>query len=182
MREAEAGKVKSEVRAVEPDGKEQLLDYLMRRFSASVVKIAYYHLRDRHLAEDIMQEVFCRVFKNMDSFRRESSYYTWIYRITVNLCSDYKKSAYNRRISLKDTLDGPYESEARLFEEAEGGEVFSCVMDLPLKYRTVMALHYFEDMPTPEVARMLKISESAVRTRLHRGRNLLKDVLRQLDL
>lgn len=162
------------------ESRSELLDYLMRRFGDKVLKLAYYHVRDRHQAEDIAQEVFCRVFENLDKFRRDSSYYTWIYRITVNLCRDYTASAYFRRIlpwGNTKNMSSMAKINERLFEAVEGGEVFQKVMDLPLKYRTVLALYYFEEMTTPEIAKVLKIRESTVRTRLCRGRNMLKEVL-----
>jgi len=161
------------------NNRSELLDYLMRRFSDKVIKIAYYHVRDRHMAEDICQEVFLRVYKNLDKFCKDSTYFTWIYRITVNLCRDYKASAYFRRMLPWcgwDTEDISGTDE-RLLEAAEGGEVFSKVMDLPLKYRTVLALYYFEEFTTPEIARILKIRENTVRARLSRGRKMLKGLL-----
>jgi RNA polymerase sigma-70 factor (ECF subfamily) len=162
------------------DRRSEQLEYLMRRFGGKVLKLAYYHIRDRHQAEDIAQEVFCRVFKNLDGFREESSYYTWIYRITVNVCRDYIRSAYFRRIlpwgdpGYTDILK---KSEERMFEAAEGGEVFQKVMDLPLKYRIVIVLYYFEELTTNEISEVLKIGENAVRTRLCRGRKILKELL-----
>ena len=161
------------------NNRSELLDYLMRRFGDKVVKIAYYHVRDRYMAEDICQEVFLRVYKNLDNFCRDSTYFTWIYRITVNLCRDYRASAYFRRILPWhgwDTEDMQGNDE-RLFEEAEGGEIFRKVMDLPLKYRTVLALYYFEEFTSPEIARMLNIKEDTVRARLSRGRKMLKEIL-----
>jgi len=175
---SEAGNVEH----VESNSKSDLLDYLMRRFGGKVVKLAYYHVRDRHLAEDIMQEVFCRVYRHMDDFRNDSSYYTWIYRITVNLCNDYKKSAYFRKTLLfEGKIRSIAEEDAALFEEVEGGGVFSKVMGLPSKYRTVLALFYFEDMPSSEIAGVLGINENAVRTRLHRGRKMLRDSLEDMS-
>jgi RNA polymerase sigma-70 factor (ECF subfamily) len=157
----------------------ELLDYLMRRFGSKVIKIAYYHLRDRYMAEDICQEVFLRVYKNLDKFCGDSSYFTWIYRITVNLCRDYKASAYYRRMLPWcgwDTEDAARTDE-RLFESVEEGEIFRKVMDLPSKYRTVLALYYFEEFATPEIARILRIRENTVRARLSRGRRMLKERL-----
>jgi len=156
------------------------LEYLMKRFGNKVFKLAYYHLKDRQQAEDVTQEVFCRVYQNLGKFRNESSYYTWIYRITVNLCRDYLRSAYFRRIipwSDFRYLDNLQKSEERLFEVAEGGEVFRKVMDLPLKYRTVLALYYFEEMTTKEIGEVLNLKENAVRTRLSRARNILREIL-----
>ena len=62
----------------EGTGKDDQLEYLMRRFGKQVLKLAYYFLRDIHLAEDIYQEVFIKVYRNLERFRKESSYYTWI--------------------------------------------------------------------------------------------------------
>ncbi len=151
---------------------EETLDYLVRRFGPQVVRLAYYHLRDRYLAEDISQEVFCRAYKNLDKFRNESSYYTWLYRITVNLCRDMKTSAYFRHmLPLRSAEE---KEQAQDYEQKQGGEVFSAVMELPEKYRTVISLYYFDDMPTPEIARTLGLKEATVRTRLTRARELLR--------
>ena len=164
------------------DNRTEVLDYLMRRFGDKVLRLAYYHVRDRHLAEDIVQEVFCRVYLNLDKFRKESSYFTWIYRITVNLCRDYEVSAYHRRIlPVADQMDENRDSDARLFETVEGGGIFAKVMDLPPKYRSVIALYYFDELSTPVIGQVLKISENTVRARLFRGRNMLKEVLARED-
>lgn len=164
------------------DGTGAQLEYLMRRFGPQVQRLAYYYLRDFYLAEDVAQEVFYRVYRELDKFRADSSYYTWIYRITVNLCRDYLRSAALRRLipwgdnHALERIGG--ETTARL-ETVEGGEIFHKVMELPLKYRTVLALHYFQEMSTGEIARVLGITEGNVRTRLCRGRALLKRSLEE---
>jgi RNA polymerase sigma-70 factor, ECF subfamily len=157
----------------------EILDYLMRRFGDQVMKLAYYYVRDRQIAEDIFQEAFCRVYLNLEKFRRDSSYFTWIYRITVNLCRDYISSAYFRRMLPWHNMDmsAASKSEASLFEAAEGGDVFMKVMELPGKYRVVIALYYFEELTTPEISKRLNIKETTVRTRLSRGRDMLKESL-----
>ncbi|NLL19920.1 MAG: sigma-70 family RNA polymerase sigma factor [Clostridia bacterium] len=162
------------------DNRSEQLEYLMRRFGHKVLKIAYYHVRDRYQAEDIAQEVFCRVYQHLERFRGDSSYYTWIYRITVNLCKDYLRSAYFRRMLPWGDfrhLDSLKQREERMFEVVEGGEIFQKVMDLPLKYRTVTALYYFEEMSTAEIAEILHVKENVVRTRLCRARKILRDLL-----
>lgn len=160
--------------------KEEHLEYLMLRFGKKVYQLAYYFLRDRQMAEDIYQEVFLRVYVNLDKFRQESSYYSWIYKITVNLCKDYLKSATFRRIvtvgTAKDFNESCRESN-KLFEQVEGGEVFSHVMDLPEKYRVPICLYYIDDLPVSEIADILKISQNNVKIRLHRGREKLKKLL-----
>ncbi|HHY60345.1 MAG TPA: sigma-70 family RNA polymerase sigma factor [Clostridia bacterium] len=168
------------MRPMTEEQRTQELEYLMRRFGPKVRKIAYYYVRDRYQAEDIAQEVFCRVYRHLDRFRGESGYYTWIYRITVNLCKDYLRSAYFRRMIPWGEfryLHDLKEREERMFEAVEGGELFQKVMDLPLKYRTVTALYYFEDMSTAEIAAVLGVKENLVRTRLCRARKILKEIL-----
>jgi RNA polymerase sigma-70 factor (ECF subfamily) len=162
--------------------KSEQIEYLMRRFGKNVIKIAYYHIRDIHIAEDICQEVFLRVYNSFHKFRGDSSYYTWIYRITVNLCKDYIKSAALRKIlpfaSVND-IERMHDDTNNLFESVEGGEIFNKVMKLPTKYRIVVSLYYFEGYSTKEIANMLKVNESNVRVRLHRGREKLKEVFNE---
>lgn len=162
--------------------KDETLDYLMKRFGDKILKLAYYYVRDRYLAEDITQEVFCKVYEKLDSFRGDSSYYTWIYRIAVNKCKDYLTSSYFKKLLLWENnreLDraNKYSYSNRLFEEVEGGDVFKKVMDLSIKYRIVIVLYYFEGLNTAEIAKILNLKESTVRTRLCRARAILKKVL-----
>ena len=158
---------------------DSVLDDLIRRFGDRVYKLAYYHVRDRYMAEDIAQEVFCRVYRNLHRFRGDSAWFTWIYRITVNLCRDYTASADFRRMLPWRSVESEAGGEARMFEEAEGGEVFAQVMSLPVIYRAVISLHYFEDLKTAEIAQMLGINEANVRARLCRGREMLRKALEE---
>jgi len=163
---------------------EEQLEYLMLRFGKQVLKLAYYYVRDKYLAEDIYQEVFIRVYRNLDKFKHESSYYTWIYRITVNLCKDYLKSATFKKLitfGIMNDFKRSSQEANRLLEKVEGGEVFSLVMELPAKYRLPLSLHYFEGFSTSEIAPMLEITESNVKVRLHRGREKLKTLLSKED-
>ncbi|MFZ7102408.1 MAG: sigma-70 family RNA polymerase sigma factor [Peptococcaceae bacterium] len=160
--------------------KEEQLEYLMLKFGQRILKLAYYYVRDKYLAEDIYQEVFLRVYHNLDKFKQESSYYTWIYRITVNLCKDFIKSAVFRKfitVGIVNDLSRSKQEMNKLFEKVEGGEIFSLVMELPRKYRIPISLHYFEGFAIAEIAEMLAISESNVKVRLYRGREKLKVLL-----
>lgn len=158
------------------------LEYLMRRFGDQVLQLAYYYVRDRQLAEDIAQEVFCRVYVNLERFRHGASYFTWIHRITVNLCRDYLRSAaFRRLIPWGDTysLEEIGGKTERLLEVAEGGEVLQKVMDLPVKYRVVLALHYFQDFSIRQIAEITGMKEGTVRVNLSRAREMLKKSLAQ---
>jgi len=152
-------------------------DDLVRQYSEPVTRLAYYHVRDRYLAEDVAQEVFCRVYRSLSGFRGESAVSTWIYRITVNVCRDTMASADFRRMLPWRSVDFSAAEETRMFEEVEGGEVFCSVMELPQRYRTAISLYYFEDLGTSDIAQTLGISEAGVRARLSRGRAMLKKSL-----
>ncbi len=156
-----------------------VLGSLMQQYGDRVYRLAYYHVRDAYLAEDIAQEVFCRVYRSLRRFRGDSSYFTWIYRITVNLCRDYMASAALRRTLPSRGVDALPCDEVRMFERVEGGEVFAQVMRLPDAYRTVISLYYFEDMKTEDIAKLLGISEANVRARLCRGRETLRKALEE---
>ncbi|NMA54838.1 MAG: sigma-70 family RNA polymerase sigma factor [Firmicutes bacterium] len=164
------------------DKRSQQLEYLMRRFGDQVLKLAYYYVQDQQLAEDISQEVFFRVYTNLDRFRQESSYFTWIYRITVNLCRDHLRSAaFRRLIPWGDThaLEKLESEPDQLPELTDGGEVWRQVMNLPVNYRVVLALFYFHDLPVKEIARITNMKEGTVRVNLSRARKRLKDNLVQ---
>ncbi|MHB1127368.1 MAG: sigma-70 family RNA polymerase sigma factor [Bacillota bacterium] len=172
--------VKAELPVIETNQAEQL-EYLMRRFGTQVMQLAYFYLKDRHQAEDLAQEVFLKVYLNMDKFRGDSSYYTWIYRITVNLCRDRHRAwSFRNLFPVKDIgsrVIGIETIESRVLKQLEADEIMAEVLCLPIKYREVIVLHYYHDLTTPEIARVTALTEENVRVRLHRGRILLKQRL-----
>jgi len=161
----------------EADRSEQL-EYLMRRFGTQVMHLAYFYMKDRHQAEDVAQEVFLKVYLNMDKFRGDSSYFTWIYRITVNMCRDRHRSwSFRHLFPVKDigAWDVGIETiETRVLKHLEADEIMGDVLKLPIKYREIIVLHYYHELTTPEIARVTGLTDENVRVRLHRGRALLK--------
>lgn len=174
-------------RAPLPPDRSAAIERLMQEYGTKVLHLAYYYLKDRHLAEDVAQEVFVKAFRNWDSFRGESSPYTWLYRITVNLCRDKARSAWWRRLlpsddprSATDDLelstadDGP-EDAAILGEERE--LLMEHVMALPEAYREAIVLYYYQDLSTVEIAEVTGQNENTIKTRLFRARAMLKQQL-----
>lgn len=157
--------------------KDRLLEYLMRRFGDRVFYLAYFYLGDRHYAQDVSQEVFLRVYAGLDHFRGDASYYTWIYKITRNLCLKQLRSWAWRKLFYTDdynSLDGPsYSAEDQVLERLEREELCRKILELPLKYREILVLHYFHDLSVHEAAGVVGISPGYARVRLHRARNLL---------
>lgn len=157
------------------------LEYLMRRFGDQVLYLAHSYLRDRQWAEDVAQEVFLRVYLALDEFSRESSYYTWIYRITVNLCRDALQKK-NRYLCTEpdnlDRYDNTADPETMAVDNITSQEVVRAIYSLPVAYREVLLLHYYHELSIKEISQVLGISVPAVKVRLLRGRRRLEGLLK----
>lgn len=170
-------------RSMDLSEREQALEQLVDAYGDGVLQLAYFYVRDRDLAEDIFQEVFTRVYTHLDRFRGESSPRTWIYRIAVNLCRDKLRSWSLRRVLLlgEEALFGaaPPSPDAvdEVLKQADREELLRAVMELPVEYREVVLLYYYEEMDVREVAATLGLSEGTVRSRLHRARAKLRAML-----
>lgn len=171
-----------------PTDRTAALEYLMQEFGTKVLHLAYYYLKDRHLAEDVAQEVFIKAYRHWDSFRGESSAYTWLYKITVNLCRDKARSAWWRRLLPTDEprvdaagaeLAVPPEEdpEEAAIKSDQRDAMMQQVMKLPDAYREVVVLFYYQDLSTVEIAEITGQNENTIKTRLFRARAMLKQLL-----
>lgn len=157
------------------------LEEWMELYGQDVIHVAYSYVHNFHKAEDIAQDVFLRAWRNYESFQGQSSVKTWLLSITANRAKDVLRSwSAKHEMSddgtvLQHVPDSSTESivETRLQQD----ELWGLVRELPEKYREVVVLYYARSLSGSEVAEVLGITEQAVRTRLHRGRQLLKDAL-----
>ncbi|RDI45420.1 sigma-70 family RNA polymerase sigma factor [Falsibacillus pallidus] len=159
--------------------KEALIHEWMELYTKNVYLLAYSIVKDKDLAEDISQEVFLKCYRYMDRFRNDSSIKTWIYRITVNTSKDYiRKKGFSLLqfpLTLLDTFKKSASSEVEVLKMDEKERLLQLVLSLPQKYREVIILHYFQDLKIIEAADALQLNENTVKTRLARGRALLRD-------
>jgi RNA polymerase sigma-70 factor (ECF subfamily) len=156
------GGIKLSVKAVQIDGE---VNEIIKKYSDMVYKLALSRTKSGANADDVFQEVFCRYFRNSTEFQSEEHIRAWLIRVTINCSNKLFSSAWFRRtIPLEDIIE---------FDEEEN-QVYISVLELPLKYRTVIHLHYYEDMSIHEISKILKIKESTIKSQLHRGRALLK--------
>lgn len=174
-------------KAALPADRSVAIEHLMQEYGTKVLHLAYYYLKDRHLAEDVAQEVFVKAYRNWNSFRGESSAYTWLYKITVNLCRDKARSAWWRRLvpsddprSVHDELElstTEEDPEAAAVLSDERDRLMEHVMALPESYREAIVLYYYQDLSTVEIAEVTGQNENTIKTRLFRARAMLKDQL-----
>lgn len=164
---------------LESEKKAVLSDWI-HEHSQMVLRTAYYYVKDQMVAEDIAQEVFLRVFKKMEEYRGESSVATWLYRITVNACKDFLRSWNYRKLVFSQTFlerKTDESTEQEVIRKLNENELVRKVMELPVKYREVIVLHYFEQLKSREIAELLDLKESTVRVRIKRGIDKLKQEL-----
>lgn len=168
-----------EIRRLWQTDQSQALEQLMVEYGDKVLHLAYFYLKDRHLAEDIAQETFIRVFRNWDKFRGECAVSTWIYRIAANLCRDRLRSRAWRSLVFNWDTPEPRETSDDLGEKVADRSVHEkvtdAVMALPPHYREVIALFYYQELSVGEIAEMLQESPGTIKSRLHRARHLLRD-------
>lgn len=153
-----------------------LLRELMEAHGRDVLRMVFSYVRDRHIAEDLSQEVFVKVYGHLDTFRQESSYRTWILRIASNTAKDYLRSSA-RRVPTVEGFERAAEegsAEDRAMERQTGRALWDAVLGLPAMYREAIWLFYAQDLSIEEIANVTQSSVSAVKTRLHRGRELLR--------
>ena len=144
--------------------------------------------RDAHEAEDLVFRAFERAIERIDDFRPTGSFYYWIYTILLN----FHRMDMRRRAARKETVvpndelpEVEDESPSPLEEFAFRGSaeaVRTAVRKLPVNYREVVVLRYFEDLSTPEIAKIVGIPEGTVRSRLHYAKDALRDMLCDTEL
>ena len=147
---------------------EQLFD----RYNTMLFRIAYARTQSRSDAEDIVQETWVRYFRNTPELESEEHRKAWLLRVCVNCANSFLTSAWRRHSApLDDTLPGGDSPET------DRTDILRAVGSLPDKYRTVIHLFYYEDLSVREIAEIVGSREAAVKTQLHRARQMLKEKL-----
>ena len=175
-------------------GDEKAFRTLMERYRRKVFSIAYGMVHNSEAAYDISQEVFIKVFRYLGSFQGTSSFYTWLYRISVNLSIDWlRKQGRQDLVDFDDTLlrREPDGAEALAVPKVQDSDPFKALgrkelreqiakafESLSEKHRAVLLLREVEGLSYEEIARTLKIHKGTVMSRLHHARRNLQRVLR----
>lgn len=141
----------------------------VKEYSKLVYRTAMSILKNQHDTEDIFQEVFIKLYEQKKEFTSKEHKKAWLIRVTINECKSLlRRSWYKNRNELDENIQAT--------EKAEDN-VFYVVEKLPVKYRTVILLYYYERYKEKEISEILHVSEGAVKSRLFRARNMLKEKL-----
>lgn len=142
------------------------------KYSDTIYRVALNITRNSEDAFDVCQDVFVRLIKSKNKIKNSEHLKAWLIRATVNCAKSCCSQAYTKHRADFDSL-----STAELVHNDSYDTLIESVMKLPEKYSTVIHLFYYEDMQINEIARTLKITQSAVKQRLARGREKLKTIL-----
>lgn len=160
---------------------EEALEEIMQKYGEEIKRLVYTYTKSWAQADDVTQDVFVSIYMKFHTFKQQSLLKTWIYKITINKCKDYKKSWYQRHIQLTNTLF-PFKSEAsdtpelELLKKDEQSLLMDCVLSLPTKYREVVLLFYYKEFAIEEIATILTTNQSTIKTRLKRAREKLHGI------
>lgn len=126
--------------------------------------------------EDLLQETYLASFKSIRRFHGRSSFYTWIYRIMLNIA--YKKFKKNKqRKILIEKMSSNISQNTSVIETDKKEQVRNAVSKLPIRYKEIITLYYFEEMSVEEIASHLNINPGTVKSRLFSARALLKNLV-----
>ena len=168
-------------------GDYRAFDLLVLKYQSRVIATAFKFVKERQLAEDIAQEAFIKSYKSIDSFREESSFYTWVYRITVNTAKNYLVSSKRRdevAISNLSQDDSFYpekldvDSPQEILKASELRDlIFETLSSLGEETRTALSLREFDGLSYEQIAEIVQCPVGTVRSRIFRGREVIEEVV-----
>ena len=145
---------------------------LVNLYLDMVYRVALNGCKNTYDADDVVQDTFMKLLKCRKTFDSDEHIRNWLIRVTINECKRFWTSPWKTRIvPLDENIEEPF------IWEPEQSALYDKVMELTPKYRETVYLYYFEDFSVKEIADILKISETAVQTRLQRARQKLKEIL-----
>lgn len=159
------------------DNARETLDQLMQQHGSRLLRLCTLNLQDASLAQDAVQDTFLKAFRHFNQFRGDAEALTWLTSIAINVCRDYRKTAWFRHVDRRQSMDALPERAANF--DFPDNTVITEVMKLPGKYREVILLRYYQDMKQKDVADALHLSDRAVRQRLHKANAILRERLKE---
>jgi RNA polymerase sigma-70 factor, ECF subfamily len=175
-------------------GDELALGELADAYRSKIYQLAFRYLRNKEDAEEVTQDVLYRVYRKVGDFRGDAALSSWIYRITFNAAmsrlrtAKYQRSqddarrqtsdeAESQRAPLADIADWSDMADERLLRSQLRRRVFSAILALPAIYRAPVMLRDIQGMSTEEASAMLRVKDQTLKSRLHRGRLILRKQL-----
>ncbi len=148
---------------------EKQYNKIVENYSDMIFRIAHQYLYNKYDAEDIVQEVFVKLLSRKVIFKDEEHVKSWLIRVTINQCLDYKKSLVKRSTVPIENMEIPFEhKEEGILEELQL---------LKEDERNILYLYYYEGYKIKEIAKILKQKQNTINSKLTRARKKLKEIM-----
>jgi RNA polymerase sigma-70 factor (ECF subfamily) len=167
--------------------RERAATEFVRRHQQFVYSVAYRYLRSQDDADDAAQETFIRALKNLHKFRGESSLNTWLYRITMNVCTNIQRKKRVKEFfgldDVSDTIASDESTPAEQYEDSDFEKRFKELLNqLPEKQRETFALRYFDELSYEEISQILGTSVGGLKANYFQAVKKLAVLLKNSDL
>jgi len=174
------------------DGDDAAFEYLAEKYRRPMLGFMYRVTRNTHIAEELAQEVFLRVYRARATYNAEAKFSTWLYRIASNLSVNYLRDTKHERPEMAVSLDEPDEETGTTLDLADKSldaehvilrrerlaAIKRHVQALPERQRNAVLMHKYQDMDYRQIAEVLNISESATKSLLFRAYETLRERLK----
>jgi len=167
------------------EGHENAFEQLVKKYQHSVFNTIYRSIGNYDDVEDVAQEVFIKVWRHAKSFKGKSKFSTWLYRIVVNQCLNYRRKHKQRQVSLDEMSEKEKIPESLIIEvdheqRRKAEIVRKALNELPERQRIALVLSKYEGRTYKEIAEMMKVSVPSVESLIFRAKASIKEKLLQL--
>ena len=152
---------------------------LYNLYCKAMFLVAFRYVKDRFVAEDVMQDAFIKAFKNIDKYKNEVAFGSWLKRIVINQSIDQLKKNKLELVSINEEVIAKADEEDWSIDTTISIDgIVAIINSLKDKYRLVLTMYLLEGFDHQEISEILKITETTSRTHLLRGKRLLKEQLK----
>ncbi len=164
------------------NGNQRDFERLVEKYQSTVFRIAIGLLHNKEDAEEIVQDVFIKVYKSLSSFDAKAAFSTWLYRVTVNSSLNVlrKKKRQKLWVELSDILQlrsKEKQADVQMVEQSDNAFIYQAMNELPAMQRVAFILSKYEELPQARVAEILHLSTGAVEQLIYRAKNNLQQKL-----
>lgn len=148
------------------------LEQIIRIYSNDLYRVLYVYCKNKSDCEDIMQGVFLKLYESETDFESDVHIKNWLIKVAIRDALNLSKSRWKNYCELDENIS---------FTDEYHSEVFEAILKLKSKERLILLLYYYQGYSVKEIGEMLKMSEGTIKSRLHRSRGKLKEILKEGD-
>ena len=150
------------------------INRLIDCYSQPLTRLCYLYLKDYQLAQEAVQDILYKAYTKYSSFGRKSSEKTWITKIAMNVCKDYLRRPACRELVSSETVQLAAQREDSPYTDSSSVELLHAVYALPVLYKEVILMRYYQDLSINEIAKVLHEKPNTISVRMKRAKELLK--------